>query len=126
MKNIVVFPIDNRPVCYDLIKMISSLDNENQAFLPDISLLCDLNNKANVEALFSWFKNIDNVDIVVASLDSIAYGGLVSSRRSCDDIVQIKNRIDRFFEIVKNKNAKVYAFSSVMRISNNNINEEEK
>lgn len=126
MKNIAVFPIDNRPVCYDLLKMIASLDKTNCVFTPDISLLGDLKNRANVEALFSWFEKIESVDIVVVSLDTIAYGGLVSSRRCNDDIDEIKNRINRFFDIVKKKSAKVYAFSSIMRISNNNVNEEEK
>ena len=126
MKNIVVFPIDNRPVCYDLIKMISSLDKQNQVFLPDISLLGDLSKMADVEALLDWFESLSDIDYIIVSLDTIAYGGLVSSRRSNDDIVQIKDRINRFFEVVNRKNAKVFAFSSIMRISNNNINEEEK
>ena len=65
MKNIVVFPIDNRPVCYDLIKMISSLDRQNQVFLPDISLLGDLSKVADVEALLDWFEALSDIDYIM-------------------------------------------------------------
>ena len=126
MTKIAFCPIDNRPVCYDLPKMISQLDSNNQVYFPDINLLGDLSKFADVNALINWFDSLDEVDYFIVSLDTIAYGGLISSRRSNDDLIQIKNRINRFFEIVKKKKAKVLAFSSIMRISNNNVNEEEK
>jgi len=124
--NIVIVPIDNRPVCYQLPKQISCLDKKNEVYLPDISLLGDLTKQADIEGIFSWLENVSNVDILILSLDTIAYGGLISSRRCKDSFELIKNRVDRLCEIIKSKNAQVYAFSSIMRISNNNINEEEK
>ena len=126
MSKIAFIPIDNRPVCYDLPKMVANLNKDNEIYLPDISLLGDLENIANIKEIFSWLSNLSTIDVVVVCLDTIAYGGLIPSRRSVENIEEIKNRIDSFFEIVSKKNAKVYAFSSVMRISNNNINEEEK
>lgn len=59
-------------------------------------------------------------------LDTVAYGGLISSRRSTDTFDKIYKRIEKLKDILSEKNAKIYAFSSIMRISNNNINEEEK
>ena len=126
MAKIALIPIDNRPVCYTLPEQIINLANEHELFLPDRSLLGDLTKNANVDGLFDWFKSLSDVDIFVVSLDTIAYGGLISSRRSNDSFEQIKSRIDEFVEILKSHNAKVFAFSSIMRISNNNINEEEK
>jgi len=59
-------------------------------------------------------------------MDTIAYGGLVSSRRCIDSTHQIRERVLKFKNLVQNRVKKVLAFSSIMRISNNNINEEEK
>ena len=126
MRKIAFLPIDNRPVCYQLPKQISDLDGENEIILPNISLLGNLNKIADIDGLFIWLELLDDVDIIVLSLDTIAYGGLIPSRRSNDTFEQVKGRIDRLCSILSKKSAKVYAFSSIMRISNNNINEEEK
>lgn len=126
MRKIAFLPIDNRPVCYQLPKQIADLDGENEIILPNISLLGNLDKIADIDGLFIWLELLDNVDIIVLSLDTIAYGGLIPSRRSNDTFEQVKERIDRLCSILSKKSAKVYAFSSIMRISNNNINEEEK
>ncbi|MBQ8167906.1 DUF4127 family protein [bacterium] len=119
-------PIDNRPVCFTLPEQISMIDKDIELFLPERSWLGDLNKYADVEKLFEWLENLLDLDAIIISLDTIAYGGLISSRRSSDSFVEIKTRIERLKEILKTKGTKIYAFSSIMRISNNNINEEEK
>ena len=123
---IAVIPIDNRPICYDLIKDVLSIDKSIELFLPELSLLGGLTSQSNIEGLFNFINNLDEVDYLIVSLDTIAYGGLVSSRRCNDDYREIQKRIEKFKELAKNKAKKILAFSSVMRISNNNINEEEK
>lgn len=122
--NIAFIPIDNRPVCYTLPAQICALNDEVNIFMPERELLGDLTKCADIEGIFNWFKNLKNVDAVVMCLDTIAYGGLIPSRRSTDTFEEIKARVEGLKEIIKNK--KVYAFSSIMRISNNNVNEEEK
>ncbi|MBQ8887469.1 MAG: DUF4127 family protein [Candidatus Gastranaerophilales bacterium] len=126
MPKIALIPIDNRPVCYTLPKQIAELAKENELLLPDRSLLGSLTKNADINAILEWLKSLKDIDIFVVSLDTIAYGGLISSRRSNDSFEEIKSRISTFTEILKTHNAKVFAFSSIMRISNNNINEEEK
>ena len=81
---------------------------------------------ADVNGIFEWLKNLPKLDALVISLDTAAYGGLISSRRCSDSFEEIREKIEKLKEILKEKNAKIYAFSSIMRISNNNINEEEK
>ncbi|MBR2525449.1 DUF4127 family protein, partial [bacterium] len=66
------------------------------------------------------------VDSMVISLDTLAYGGLIPSRRCPETFEQIKQRIEILKEILKEKKSRIYAFSSIMRISNNNVNQEEK
>lgn len=116
-------PIDNRPVCYSLAKDIAAIDSDLELFLPERKLLGGLTSQADIEGILRWLEQIGEVDAYVISLDTIAHGGLISSRRSKDSFEQIKQRLDRLKKCLKGK---VYAFSSVMRISNNNVNEEEK
>lgn len=124
--NIAFIPIDNRPVCYTLPEQICAIDDEIKLYMPDRKWLGDLTKYADVDRIFKWLVNLPKVDAIILSLDTVAYGGLISSRRSNDSFEKIRERIEKLKEILKDKNAQIYAFSSIMRISNNNVNEEEK
>lgn len=126
MKKIALIPIDNRPVCYSLIEQIAACDKDLKLFLPPRKMLGDLTKPADVNAILNWFEELESVDIVIISLDTIAYGGLISSRKNDEKFDEIKARLDKFKKLLIAKNSINYAFSSIMRISNNNINEEEK
>ena len=117
-------PIDNRPVCYSLAIDIAAIDEDIELLTPPREFLGDLTKSARVNEILDWLENIPACDAMVLSLDTIAYGGLIPSRRSPDSLEEIKARLNRLKPLLKNK--KVYAFSSIMRISNNNYNEEEK
>lgn len=119
-------PIDNRPVCYTLPKLIAEIDNSVELLLPARKDLGDLTKIANLENIFNWLQNLNNLDGIILSLDTLAYGGLIPSRRCPETFSQIKDRISRLKEILLEKKCKILAFSSIMRISNNNYNEEEK
>lgn len=123
---IALIPIDNRPVCYNLPKEIAEIDRDLELVLPDKRYLGGLTSYADIDAIFHWLDKLENIDAIVVSLDTIAYGGLISSRRSKQSYEEIKERMEKFREKLNLYNGKVYAFSSIMRISNNNINEEEK
>ena len=124
---IAFLPIDNRPVCYTLPKLIAEIDDNLEFFIPDRCLLGDLTKSANILELFDWLKNLPkDLDAIILTLDTIAYGGLIPSRRCVETFDEIKNRIKELKQILVSKNCKIYAFSSIMRISNNNYNEEEK
>ena len=126
MVKIAVIPIDNRPICYDLIQDVIAIDENIELFMPDISLLGGLTTQSNVDGIFNFVQGLKEVDYLIVSLDTLAYGGLVSSRRCDDSFEDIKKRIEKFREIASKKAKKILGFSSVMRISNNNINAEEK
>lgn len=120
-----LIPIDNRPVCYNLVNDIANIDADLQVLLPDKKLLGGLRTQADVNGILRWLEELEDVDAIVVSLDTIAYGGLISSRRCKDSVEEIKTRLQKVKNLLK-KGKKVYAFSSIMRISNNNVNEEEK
>ena len=124
--NIAFIPIDNRPVCYTLPQQICAIDSEIDLFIPERKFLGSLTKYADVEAIFEWLEHLPKIDAIVMCLDTVAYGGLISSRRCPDTFDEIKTRVEKLKAILEKKNAKIYAFSSIMRISNNNVNEEEK
>ena len=121
---IAFLPIDNRPVCYTLAKDIAGIDREIEFFIPPRKLLGDLKRVADIEGLISWLENLPQIDSLILSLDTLVYGGLIPSRRSKESLEELQTRLERIKPLLRNKN--VYAFSSIMRISNNNYNEEEK
>ena len=100
---ICVIPIDNRPVCYNLFKDISAIDESLELFIPDRALLGDLTRNADIGGILKWLKNTPKVDAMVISLDTVAYGGLIPSRRSTETFEQIKNRVENFITSQKNK-----------------------
>ena len=111
-------PIDNRPVCYSLAKNIVSQDSGIELFLPPREILGGLTKDADIRALFTWLKSIPKTDVIILSLDTIAYGGLIPSRRSKESFDEIKNRLEVLKQILKEKDA------TVLRASNNipNVN----
>ncbi len=123
---IAFIPIDNRPVCYTLPKLIAGIDENIEFFIPDRKYLGGLKKQADIENLFTWLSGLPKLDAIILSLDTLAYGGLIPSRRCPETFEEIKTRISILKKILKEKEAKIYAFSSIMRISNNNYNEEEK
>lgn len=121
-------PLDNRPVCYDMPQQVAKIAGVNLA-MPPKEILGGLTYQADFDALRDWTFNAlkqNRVSSAVIALDTIAYGGLVPSRWSEDYYDDIIGRINQFLHLFKSKNINVYAFSSIMRISNNNSNEEEK
>ena len=123
---IAFLPIDNRPVCYTLPKLIAGIDEDIEFSIPERELLGDLTKIADIDGLFEWLENLPQQDSLILSLDTLIYGGLIPSRRGKETLYELKLRLEKLKKILKNKGAKIYAFSSIMRISNNNYNEEEK
>lgn len=125
-RKIVFIPIDNRPVCYDLPKQIAQMDENIELLMPKRELLGDLHNPADMHALYDWIERIKDPEAIIISLDTMAYGGLISSRKSDETFKDVYLRMLKFRHILEEKKSRIYAFSSIMRISNNNVNEEEK
>ncbi len=100
------------------------MDENIELLLPPREYLGDLTKTAQIDKILDWMKSLSNCDVMILSLDTLAYGGLIPSRRGNETLDEIKSRIERLKPFLEGK--KVYAFSSIMRISNNNYNEEER
>ena len=130
-KKIALIPLDNRPVCYSLPEQIADINTNIQLFLPPREFLGGLTTYANIGKIFEWVKTITNenkIDSIVISLDTIAYGGLVASRRVTSKKEEVMKKLTHLLEIINynEHKPKIFCLSSIMRISNNNVNEEEK
>ncbi len=127
MKRIAIIPIDNRPVCYVLPREIAEINGRYKVIMPNRKQLGSLKETADTEGLFEWLEEVEGADYIIISADTLIYGGLIPSRRSCIGIEDIDRKLIRLRNILLSKsNSRVLMFSSIMRISNNNINEEEK
>ena len=133
MKKVALIPLDNRPVCYSLPAQIGEINNYIKVLLPPRELLGDLNQTAKIDNILNWLDNTlmeSKISFLACNLDTIAYGGLIPSRRGIESLQDIKHRIKNFSSLIKNHKSKnpfkIYVFSSIMRISDSNINEEEK
>ena len=102
-----LIPIDNRPVCYTLPELIAGLDDSLELFMPERTLLGDLTKPADTDAILAWIENLESADAFVIALDTVAYGGLIPSRRSQDTFEGISARLGRLKIALKGK--KVYA-----------------
>ena len=128
---IALIPLDNRPVSYTLPQQIASLNKNIKVFAPPREFLGGLVSYSQVDKILKWLDDVlkeEKIDYIVTSLDTIAYGGLIPSRRLNTKPEEIINNLNIFRNIVKKNNtkAKIYGFSSIMRISDSYVNEEEK
>ena len=99
--NIGFIPIDNRPVCYTLPLQLGAIDENINIFMPNREWLGDLEKYADTEKIFVWLTTLPKMDAFIVSLDTIAYGGLISSRRSSSTFKQIKEKIEKFKSLIK-------------------------
>jgi hypothetical protein len=95
---IALIPLDNRPVSYLLPVQIGHLNNKVDILVPPREYIGGLTHNTDIDQVLLWLNNVlknENIDLVVCSLDSIAYGGLIPSRRSSDSEMVIKTRIEQ-------------------------------
>ena len=125
---LVLLPLDNRPVSYLLPKQIADFSGIN-LILPERKYLGDLNHASDLMCLEKWLKDLSNIDVLVISLDSLVYGGLVQSRRHSFKSEELKSCVDSLNNYRKSlwpQLPVIYGFSSIMRIPNYNNSEQEK
>jgi hypothetical protein len=126
-KKIVALPVDGRPVVREQVRQLVGIADW-QLVMPEVGQLGDFRLPADRDTLQRWLlENADDADGFVLSLDMLIYGGLVPSRfiEDAEDallaglstVLQIRQRYP---------NKPIYGFAATMRMSNNNINEEEK
>jgi hypothetical protein len=126
-KKIVALPVDGRPVVREQVCQLLNIADW-QLLVPTVEALGDFRIPANHEQLRDWlFANADDADGFVLSIDMLVYGGLIPSRFIDDDIESLRARLQIVTALKHRYPQKpIYCFAATMRLSNNNVNEEEK
>lgn len=125
-----LIPLDDRPVTYVYPSMIAAAAGI-EIVAPPRSLMGSLFHAAQIDSLIGWINTTierNQLDVVIIGLDSILYGGLITSRRCEDPAKTISKRLNslkKWRQHSKDK-PKIFAQTSVMRISDNYDNTEEK
>ena len=120
-------PLDNRPVCYTFPQLLAEVAGI-ELCLPAENLLSGRNGQlkepANEPALKRWLNTyLGETSAVLVALDTIVYGGLIPSRLGSESLEETQAHLDAFFEATRHK--PVYGFSSVLRIPNDDNDDEE-
>lgn len=127
MPIIAVVPLDDRPVSYDLPARIGAVAGA-EVRLPPRAALGDLTRTADRAALGHWLTaQASEVDAVVVALDTLAYGGLIPSRRSPEGLADVMACLAPLRALKGARpDVPLYGFNVTMRLSDSNVNEEEK
>lgn len=125
--NILIIPLDDRPCTYDFPIKLSKIAGY-ETIIPDKNILGNIFKVGNREEVYKIIKeNFQSCIGLIIAFDTLLYGGLIPSRRNYDSFEKIKSFLSIIKEIKKiDKDFKIYANTTIMRMSNNNYNEEEK
>ena len=123
---ILLVPLDDRPVTYTYPQLIMK-SARVEPILPPRAMLGSLARPAQIEELLNFCENTiqkNTPDAVILCLDSLLYGGLITSRRTDEDLKTISERLERIKKWRQlgqsaKPQIKFYAQSSIMRISDN-------
>lgn len=126
----VLIPLDNRPVTYQFPQIICRVAGV-PALVPPLELLGSLTAPSRPGGLAEWLGETiksKSPDKVIVCLDSLVYGGLINSRRGEESESDILNRLKEIssWKKLSAKPPGIYAQASIMRVSDNYDNTEEK
>ncbi|WP_303146743.1 DUF4127 family protein [uncultured Megasphaera sp.] len=115
-KTILYVPQDDRPVDYEYT--VSTAEAAGyQVLTPPAQYLSGMNFHGSPDKLMAWVDaNAGKADAMVLSIDSLAYGGLVDSRKHNLPMETLTARLEKVEALHKShKNVPIYVFSTVMR-----------
>ncbi|NBT09521.1 MAG: DUF4127 family protein [Betaproteobacteria bacterium] len=120
-------PVDARPAVRSQVREMVACSGW-ELRMPPKPLLGRLRTAGDRDALRHWLlEQAPQVDGFVISLDMLVYGGLVPSRFIEDEAQALLDRLKVLHQLRRQAPHKpIHAFAATMRISNNNVAEEEK
>lgn len=124
---LLLIPLDARPCTYRFpidLAAIAGLP----VLAPPPAMLGDLRRPADPDALQAWLlQNAPRASALVIALDTLAYGGLIPSRREDIPLSTLKARLSTLRDLkARFPQLPLYGFSVTMRLSNSNDATEEK
>ncbi len=125
--SLLLLPLDDRPVNYDHPRYLARLAG-CELRLPPREWLGNPWRESQHARLVKWLVDqAPSADILILAIDTLAYGGLIPSRRSLESQEQVLARLGILRDIKKQRpDLQILASSVILRISRANSSEEEK
>jgi hypothetical protein len=127
MNKVIIIPMDDRTCTYNFPKQFCSMYGY-KALMPDRNDMGNLSKEADINSIYKLIEHeAKEAKALIIASDTLAYGGLITSRRTSVSFEQIIKNLEVLKKVKElNPELKIYVCSSIMRISNNNENQEEK
>ena len=123
---IIGLPVDGRPVVRQQVQALAAAGGWDLR-MPERAALGHFRQPADRDALADWLlQQAPQAAGLVISIDMLVYGGLVPSRFIDDAAARLLERLALLRTLKQRTTAPIYAFAATMRISNNNVADEEK
>ena len=112
-----LLPLDDRPCNLQFPAQIAAIGG-TQIVAPPAKLLGQFNQRGDSDALRAWLDKLPEVDALIVSVDMLAYGGLVASRKTNTDLETALARLETLKQWRQSRpNTPVYAFNILMRLA---------
>lgn len=114
---IAALPLDDRPITYDLVKMLAEY-TDYKVELPGKALLGKFLKPGKPQQLESWLRRYaKKSDAVLICVDSLLFGNLIASRLSDKNYAKMLKKLSFIKKLAKQKKCEdVYVFNVLMRL----------
>ena len=114
---IALLPLDNRPCNLQFPAQIAAI-GADQISAPPAAWLGHFNQRGDCQQLREWLDNLPDVSALIVSIDMLAYGGLVASRKTDTDLETALARLQTLKDWrAARPDTPIYAFNILMRLA---------
>ncbi|AJY74319.1 DUF4127 family protein [Paenibacillus beijingensis] len=126
MPPIVYLPLDERP-CNAKFPLQIAAASDLELIAPPRAILGEKKLPADTAAIADWLlEKTAHADVLIVSLDTLVYGGIVPSRLHRLSVEECRKRLQTIIEFKKrNPKLRIYAFNLIMRAPSYCSNDEE-
>lgn len=113
---IALIPLDDRPCNVRFPAQIAAIGGTEITIPPTVAL-GSFNEAGDPERIIEWLDSLGHVKALIASVDMLAYGGLVASRRSDASLETALRRVAALREWKQERGVPIYAFNILRRLA---------
>lgn len=125
MKKILMVPLDERPCNYGFPSIMPNAGFK--VVMPPMDIMGLKKRPADVNKIADWLlDNADENDLLILSMDTIIYGGLIPSRLHYDSAETLNSKADIVYKLKKRyPKLRIFAFQTIMRCPFYSLSDEE-
>lgn len=119
-----LFPLDDRPVCYEVPQLLASMAGSPLA-LPPRALFGMLKQPADLAGLWAWFATLPPQETVLVAWPLLLFGGLIPARLQTEPLPVLQQRLMAALATLRQATPQLLGFNAIARIPAYNNAEEE-